>query len=207
MDCRSRLLFAAAGGFRPASFAGAGFGNGVVPLFRSGGYSLACRLALAKLHRGGWVCRYDLATAVEQAINLPTAGYQAFHVVGSEEARAAFEIERTERAVRASAEVNSGLSRSAPRPLPERPQLPERPTERPPEQPIAVRSTAPKGGLSGLDPEIAARLQDAGYTSLESMDEEDEERLARAADLTLDEAREVKRKVRRQLAQEKRSLR
>lgn len=47
--------------------------------------------------RGGWVCRYDLATAVEQAINLPTAGYQAFHVVGSEEARATFEIERTER--------------------------------------------------------------------------------------------------------------
>jgi hypothetical protein len=39
------------------------------------------------------------------------------------------------------------------------------------------------------------------------MDEEDEERLARAADLTLDEAREVKRKVRRQLAQEKRSVR
>ena len=99
----------------------------------------------------------------------------------------------------------AGLPRPGPRPLRER--LPVPPTERPPEQPIAVRPAAPKGGLSGLDPEIAARLQDAGYTTLESMDEEDEERLARAADLTLDEAREVKRKVRRQLAQEKRSLR
>jgi hypothetical protein len=92
----------------------------------------------------------------------------------------------------------------AQRPMPDR--LPERPSGRPPEQPLSVPALRPMG-LSGLDPEIAARLSDAGYTTLEAMDEEDEERLARAADLTLDEAREVKRKVRRQLAQEKRSVR
>jgi hypothetical protein len=111
--------------------------------------------------------------------------------------------ERTERPVRASAEVNTGLIRplppSGPRPLP---------VGRPPEQPLSAPTPGARpGGLNGVDPEIAARLQDAGYTTLESMDEEDEERLARAADLTLDEAREVKRKVRRQLAQEKRSVR
>ena len=49
----------------------------------------------------------------------------------------------------------------------------------------------------GLDREVAQRLQEAGYTSLESMDEEDEERLADAADLTLDEARELKRRIHR----------
>ncbi|HRI48858.1 MAG TPA: transcription termination factor NusA [Pseudomonadota bacterium] len=171
------------------------------------------------LFRLGWRSAQDVAEArIEELKGVPGVGGEAGALrlkegalqYVNEERRKRGEpplSERTERAVRASAEVNSGLSRSAPRPLPERPQPPERPTERPPEQPIAVRSAAPKGGLSGLDPEIAARLQDAGYTSLESMDEEDEERLARAADLTLDEAREVKRKVRRQLAQEKRSLR
>jgi hypothetical protein len=40
---------------------------------------------------------------------------------------------------------------------------------------------------------------DVGYTTLESMEEEDEERLAQAADLTLDEARDVKRRVTRLL--------
>ena len=58
--------------------------------------------------------------------------------------------------------------------------------------------------IPGLDSEIAARLVDAGYESLEAMDEEDEERLARAADLSLDEAREVKRKIRRLISQERR---
>jgi len=40
-------------------------------------------------------------------------------------------------------------------------------------------------------------MLEAGYGSLSAMDEEDEERLADAADLTLDEARELKRQVRR----------
>ncbi len=58
---------------------------------------------------------------------------------------------------------------------------------------------APSSPLPGIDPDIVARLMDVGYTTLESMEEEDEERLAQAADLTLDEARDVKRRVTRLL--------
>ncbi len=46
--------------------------------------------------RGGWVCRYDLATAVLKSLELDLKGYQAFHVVGSETARNRFAISRTE---------------------------------------------------------------------------------------------------------------
>jgi nucleoside-diphosphate-sugar epimerase len=49
--------------------------------------------------RGGWVCHYDVATAVLKALTYPPPGYQAFNVVGSESARQAFEIERTERSL------------------------------------------------------------------------------------------------------------
>ena len=57
----------------------------------------------------------------------------------------------------------------------------------------------PSNPLPGIDPDIVSRLMDVGYTTLESMEEEDEERLAQAADLTLDEARDVKRRVTRLL--------
>lgn len=46
--------------------------------------------------RGGWVCRYDLAHACRLALAVPLRGYAAFHVVGSLEAAARFDIERTE---------------------------------------------------------------------------------------------------------------
>jgi len=46
--------------------------------------------------RGGWVCRYDLATACVKALHLSTLGYTAFHVIGATEARKHFDIERTE---------------------------------------------------------------------------------------------------------------
>lgn len=48
-------------------------------------------------NRGGWVCRYDVADAVTQALTYSTSGYDAFHVIGSYQARATFDIERTER--------------------------------------------------------------------------------------------------------------
>ncbi|MBP8196609.1 MAG: transcription termination/antitermination protein NusA [Deltaproteobacteria bacterium] len=65
--------------------------------------------------------------------------------------------------------------------------------------PAPSRNAGPSSPLPGIDPDIVARLMDAGYTTLESMEEEDEERLAQAADLTLDEARDVKRRVTRLL--------
>jgi len=47
--------------------------------------------------RGGWVCRYDLARACIKALELESAGYTAFHVIGSAGAHKHFDIERTER--------------------------------------------------------------------------------------------------------------
>ena len=68
--------------------------------------------------------------------------------------------------------------------------------------PAPAKPKAPD--MDSLDADLTARLKDAGYMSLESMEEEDEERLARAADLTLDEARELKAKVRSLLVQARR---
>ncbi len=168
------------------------------------------------LFRLGWRSAQDVAEArIEELKGVPGVGGEAgaqrlkdaaLQFVNDERKKRGDQplSDRTERAVRASADVNARPGSGALRPMPERP--PERPSVRPPEQSLSAAAARPMG-LGGLDPEIAARLQDAGYTTLEAMDEEDEERLARAADLTLDEAREVKRKVRRQLAQEKRSVR
>lgn len=71
-------------------------------------------------------------------------------------------------------------------------------------QPAAPAAHTSRSPLHGLDPDLAARFTDAGYASLSSIDEEDEERLAQAADLSLDEARDVKRTVRRLISQERR---
>lgn len=47
--------------------------------------------------RGGWVCRYDLAAASVKAVALQSSGYNAFHVIGSYQARQRFDIDRTEK--------------------------------------------------------------------------------------------------------------
>lgn len=54
-------------------------------------------LAAVDYCRGGWVCRYDLARPCIKALELESAGYAAFHVVGSAGAHKRFDIERTER--------------------------------------------------------------------------------------------------------------
>jgi nucleoside-diphosphate-sugar epimerase len=45
--------------------------------------------------RGGWVCRYDLATAVQQTITLNWTGYEALHVISDSRASQCFGLERT----------------------------------------------------------------------------------------------------------------
>jgi hypothetical protein len=85
----------------------------------------------------------------------------------------------------------------APVPPPATPEPPSRSEERA----APSRPAAQAGSIPGLDSEVAQRLHEAGYTSLEAMDEEDEERLADAADLTLDEARDLKRRVHRLVMQ------
>lgn len=47
--------------------------------------------------RGGWVCRYDLAEACFQALHLTQPGFHTYHVIGARQARALFDIERTEK--------------------------------------------------------------------------------------------------------------
>ncbi|NUM47671.1 MAG: NAD(P)-dependent oxidoreductase [Anaerolineales bacterium] len=49
--------------------------------------------------RGGWVCRYDLATACAQALHQTLPGYNAYHVIGAWQARDMFEVEKTEQAL------------------------------------------------------------------------------------------------------------
>lgn len=46
--------------------------------------------------RGAWICRYDLAQAVLLALKYPVANYNAFHIIGCEEAKEYFDMERTE---------------------------------------------------------------------------------------------------------------
>ncbi|MCS6913129.1 MAG: transcription termination factor NusA [Myxococcales bacterium] len=157
------------------------------------------------LFRLGWRSAQDVAEArIEELSAVPGVGGEsgarrlkaaAAAFVAEERRRRGGELPRAIEPA-ASAAPDSVVVQSELRPhrtvvpVPERPQVPVRPPPPPPPKP------APPG-LEALDPDIAARLQDAGYTSLESMEEEDEERLARAADLTLDEARELKAKVRR----------
>jgi len=54
--------------------------------------------SLEELHycRGGWVCRHDLAAAVERALEAPLLGLHVFDIVGSSSARARFDVARAE---------------------------------------------------------------------------------------------------------------
>lgn len=45
--------------------------------------------------RGGWVCRYDLAQTVANAIDYDNTGYDAFHVIGDKRAYGVFDVQRT----------------------------------------------------------------------------------------------------------------
>jgi len=46
--------------------------------------------------RGGWVSRYDLASACLKALELRRAGYSMYHVIGSTEAYGPFDVAMTE---------------------------------------------------------------------------------------------------------------
>lgn len=49
--------------------------------------------------RGGWVCRYDVARAVAQAVIYDADPYAVFHIIGSESARQRFAVTLTEQAL------------------------------------------------------------------------------------------------------------
>lgn len=143
------------------------------------------------LFRLGWRSVSDLAEArIEDLRNVPGVGGEAGAIRLKEAALGFVNEERRKR----------GEPPLSPSERPARSDLPSSGAAR---QEAPSRSAPPSRGpqnpLPGIDPDIVARLMDAGYTTLESMEEEDEERLAQAADLTLDEARDVKRRVTRLL--------
>jgi N utilization substance protein A len=168
------------------------------------------------LFRLGWRSAQDVAEArIEELKGVPGVGGEA----GAGRLKdAATQFVNEERRKRGEGPLPERLERSAAiAAMPERPSRGDRDrgNERPdrherPQAPSPAAaqqdaeppgSTAVQAGtIPGLDSEVAQRLHEAGYTSLEMMDEEDEERLADAADLTLDEARDLKRRVHRQLA-------
>lgn len=45
--------------------------------------------------RGGWLCRYDLATAMRQALEQQLTGYNAYHIIGAVGAEKFYDIEKT----------------------------------------------------------------------------------------------------------------
>lgn len=144
------------------------------------------------LFRLGWRSVVDLAEArIEDLRNVPGVGGEAGAVRLKAAALGFINEERQKRG-------------EAPLVLPERQprQDPASPASRAANTWEAVSAQNSDSGhlLPGIDPDVVARLLDVGYTTLESMEDEDEERLAQAADLTLDEAREVKRRVIRLLA-------
>lgn len=49
--------------------------------------------------RGGWVCRYDVAQAVAQALTYDADPYAVFHIIGSESARQRFAVAQAEQAL------------------------------------------------------------------------------------------------------------
>ena len=143
------------------------------------------------LFRLGWRSVSDLAEArIEDLRNVPGVGGEAGALRLKDAALGFVNEERRKR----------GEPPLSPSERPARSDLPSSGAAR---QEAPSRSAPPSRGpqnpLPGIDPDIVARLMDAGYTTLESMEEEDEERLAQAADLTLDEARDVKRRVTRLL--------
>ena len=149
------------------------------------------------LFRLGWRSAQDVAEArVEELKGVPGVGgeagaqrlKQAALSFVNEERQKRGEaplVDRSERQARADAERPRGMGDGGDR------------------RPAPASRPAPQRAVE-IEKEVLLRLQDAGYNTLEAMDEEDEERLAQAADLTLDEAREVKRTVRRQLSQARR---
>lgn len=56
--------------------------------------------------RGGWVCRHDLARAVLAALAWKGEGYEAFHVIGSWQARGRFDVDRTHSVLGVTPEVD-----------------------------------------------------------------------------------------------------
>jgi hypothetical protein len=167
------------------------------------------------LFRLGWRSAQDVAEArIEELKGVPGVGGEAGAARLKE---AATQFVNEERRKRGEGPLPEKVERSAVgspdrgrMDRPERPERAERFDRSPPPPAPAPRHEAaepPAGGgpvqagaIPGLDREVAQRLHEAGYTSLEMMDEEDEERLADAADLTLDEARDLKRRVHRVLA-------
>ncbi len=164
------------------------------------------------LFRLGWRSAQDVAEArVEELGGVPGVGGEA----GAQRLKDAASIYVVEERKRRSEEAAAGVKRAreeaaaggaaaAPDATAEKPRTV--PNERETRsaavtEPVALKAKAVPAmpAVPPLDPEIEARLRDAGYASLQSMDEEDEERLAQAADLTLDEARELKQHVRRLL--------
>ena len=146
------------------------------------------------LFRLGWRSVSDLAEArIDDLRNVPGVGGEAGAMRLKEAALGFVNEERKKR----------GEPPLQPSERPARAELapsgPARHEPVPSRTPAPSRNVAPSSPLPGIDPDIVARLMDVGYTTLESMEEEDEERLAQAADLTLDEARDVKRRVTRLL--------
>jgi uronate dehydrogenase len=47
--------------------------------------------------RGGWVCRHDVARAVERALLAPLLGFHVFNIVGSATTRERFDVDSAER--------------------------------------------------------------------------------------------------------------
>lgn len=157
------------------------------------------------LFKLGWRSAQDVAEArIDELRNVPGVGGESGAQRMKEAAMQFVNDERRKRgeellaASQAAAPAEARPARSAP--------AAPAPAEVAPARPAAP-TRAPANPLSGLDPEVAQRLQEAGYTSLSAMDDEDEERLADAADLSLDEARELKRQVRRLLSQSSRGNR
>lgn len=46
--------------------------------------------------RGGWVCRHDVAAAVEHSLQAPLSGLHVFNIIGSASARPRFDVEHAE---------------------------------------------------------------------------------------------------------------
>ena len=150
------------------------------------------------LFRLGWRSAQDVAEArVEELKGVPGVGGEA----GAQRLKqAALTFVNEERQKRGEAPLIDRSERQARLEQGERPRGLGDGADR---RPAPASRPAPQRAVE-IEKEVLLRLQDAGYTTLEAMDEEDEERLAQAADLTLDEAREVKRTVRRQLSQARR---
>ena len=147
------------------------------------------------LFKLGWRSAQDVAEArIEELKNVPGVGGEA----GAQRMKeAALQFVNEERRKRGEEPLVPVVHAPVePKPAPTRPVAPAPAAPAPAARPAAP-TRASANPLAGIDADLAQRLLEAGYGTLASMDEEDEERLADAVDLTLDEARELKRQVRR----------